>query len=209
MPHHARALLTKPKPFALPGWVTPGRLYNFGNALAFTVGLGASVTSANSSVGQAAFSYLSGSAAAALTTLSTLIFACSGLCYSQAWRHTGLDRVDLTKRADVLSGCGALLLGASLILFGELALGLSAALLHAAGKFGSAAFAQPGSQHRHQIFLATRWSVLASRALGLAACLRALHQSAPANAQIAVLLTLSVCYGLWAAADAMLLKAAR
>jgi hypothetical protein len=145
-------------------------------------------------------------------TLATLVFFWSGEEYRRAWVEGSQPDARRIRRGDLLSGVGAVFLGAGLLMVGDPLLAATAGLLHAAGKFGSAfdrgvAAGGAGTDRRRL----HRWAVVASRlpatligALGIAAVVLA-----PGGATAGALLmpvTLVLCYGLWTAADLMLLR---
>jgi hypothetical protein len=127
----------------------PGQLYNVGNALVLLGGVGGAAFAAigeGSGVGDAGgrvLSHFFGSSAAVALTAATLIFFVGGAAYSRAWRVGGTaPDARLSRLGDILSGVGAVLLGIGLLTLGDALLAVSAGIIHATGKFGSA-FAGP------------------------------------------------------------------
>ena len=122
----------------------PGGLYNLGNALGFGSGLfvaflGTSESADSfSNVLSIGMRYVAGSPAAIALTIATAIFFWSGEVYHRGWSNGYPPDPKLTRLGDLLSGFGAIALGAGLYLLGNPVLAATSGLLHAAGKFGSA-----------------------------------------------------------------------
>ncbi|MET3577367.1 hypothetical protein ABID19_000382 [Mesorhizobium robiniae] len=189
----------------------PGGYYNLGNALGLVMGVTIQLTARQGSGGAAAlFDYFAGSSSAVALTLATLVFFCSGEVYHRAWTGRDVPDPTLNRLADFLSGIGAIGLGVALFLLGQPVLAATAGLLHALGKFGSAAFGPgvPGWP--------TGWpdpfrsAVLASRLPGMLAATLSMCAALPdvwlggSPALVAAPLTLLACYLLWARADLLL-----
>jgi hypothetical protein len=123
----------------------PGRLYNIGNALVLVGGVGGAIAAAigdGFSLGAAAervANHFWGSPSAIALSLAIVVFFAGGTAYSRAWKGNG-PKPDplLTRRGDLLSGIGAVVLGAGLAMLGDAVLAVFAGVLHASGKFGSA-----------------------------------------------------------------------
>lgn len=122
----------------------PGGVYNLGNAIGFGAGLFVAFLgtpeSANSftNVLSIGTRYVAGSPAAVALTIATAIFFWNGEVYHRGWSNGYPPDPKLTRLGDLLSGFGAIALGAGLYLLGNPLLAASSGALHAAGKFGSA-----------------------------------------------------------------------
>lgn len=207
----------------LPRWRSalgePGQLYNIGNWLVLTGGIGGAVFAAigegadfTAAAGRVAQHFFGTSSAVALT-LATLVFIAGGAAYSRAWRDARPSPDPLLSRwGDILSGVGALILGAGLAMLGDATLAIFAGLMHATGKFGSA-FA--GSRQirigARSVLLADvcKDAVLVSRVPSLAAASLGLVTIMLAFGPISELvlaLCVSVSTVYWALADILLLR---
>jgi len=120
----------------------PGVLYNFGNVLGFAAGLAAALwptgSSTAPSVVERTLQHLAGSHAALALTLATAIFFWGGLVYSRAWANGAPPDAALNRQGDLWSTAGAIFLAIGLFELGNPLLALSAGVLHAMGKLGSA-----------------------------------------------------------------------
>jgi hypothetical protein len=197
----------------------PGGLYNIGNALGLTGGITLAIATAKVTADgglqtglAAAADYLAGSASAICITLAMLIFFWGGEVYHRAWAHGFPPDDALNRRGDLLSGWGALVLGAGLFMIGQPMLAATAGLLHAIGKFGSA-LQKPDRLFRPSGPDPFRLTVLASRAPALvlvlgdiAGVLRAPGGGTAITLAPPVLLL--TCYVIWARADILLFKSA-
>ena len=182
----------------------PGGLYNSGNLIGLVSGLALQMIAASGGAGEAAAAYFAGSASALWMTGATLIFMVSGEAYHRAWQFGFPPNKLMNWWGDFLSGFGALALGMALFSMGQTVLALTAGLLHAIGKFGSALHAwhaNPGLDWPRLYRLA----VVASRVPAIGGAMIALIQTSGDQAMIAPA-TLLVCYALWVKADLMLLK---
>jgi len=193
--------------FAASRLHSPGFLYNAGNILGLCIGLAIAVAGSGRS-GQTLLTYFAGDASALCLTAATLVFFVSGAVYERAWQVLDRMRLRMVRSADVLSGVGALLLGASLMLVGQPLLALASAALNSVGKFGSALAAG----RSEQICRYCRWLVLGSRTPGLMASAAPLLAAAvgsvgPSGQDLLMSVTLVACYLVWAGADFLLLKA--
>jgi hypothetical protein len=115
----------------------------------------------------------------------------------------------------MLSGVGVLVLFLALLSLGQVMLAVTAGLLHALGKFGSAAKWRPVPGWRASWPDFFRTAVLVSRvpailaaALDLARVAATSGAATPASVWMTPL-TLLVCYALWCKADLMLFRASR
>ncbi|WP_188254961.1 hypothetical protein [Pseudaminobacter soli (ex Zhang et al. 2022)] len=195
----------------------PGMLYNLGNALGFIVGLGIALAADvaqddRASAWDRGIAHVAGSPAAAALTAATVVFFWGGIAYTKAWSNGAAPNPRLNRQGDVLSGIGAILLGAGLIMMGNPWLAVSAGVLHAAGKFGSALggmATRQGSFVQSRVASLCKDLVLASRVpavfVGAAALWRELIML---DSMERLLLSLSfmTCCLIWAAADWMLLS---
>jgi hypothetical protein len=191
----------------------PGGLYNVGNALGLAGGLAIAVAGAGGTAGptlesgiDAVLDYLAGSASSVAITVAMVIFFVSGEAYHRAWARGFPPVPRLNRRGDLLSGYGAIALGVGLALLGEPLLALTAGLLHALGKFGSALDGPAARRLKRLRPDPCRTAVLVSRLPAIALVLATLFAAAggaarvePAEAATAGLLL--VCYLLWSAAD--------
>ena len=122
----------------------PGGLYNLGNAIGFTGGLVAALIAVPahefglSTALAAAVHYVSGTPAAMALTLATIIFFWSGEQYHRAWSNGFPPDPARNRIGDLSSAVGAILLALAFFALGNVLLALTAGLLHAAGKGGSA-----------------------------------------------------------------------
>ncbi|MER8826647.1 hypothetical protein NKH73_11575 [Mesorhizobium sp. M0938] len=191
----------------------PGGYYNLGNALGLAMGVAIQLAAPQGSGmrGVAAlFDYFAGSSSAVALTLATLVFFCSGEVYHRAWAGRDVPDPTLNRFADLLSGIGAIGLGTALFLLGQPVLAATAGLLHALGKFGSAAFGSgvPGwptawPDPFRSAVLASRLPAMLAAALSIGAALPEVRLG-DSPALIAEPLTLLACYLLWARADLLL-----
>ena len=202
--------------------VGPGGAYNVGNLIGLCQGIVAQTFLAGGSDPQAASSvlagiaaYFAGNAAAVAMTVATVVFIASGEAYHRAWSGRTAPHMGLNRLGDFLSGLGAVALGIALLGLGHPVLALTSGLLHALGKFGSAAHretvpAAAGTRRLPDLFrsmvLVSRVPAFIAAGLDLHATLQATgaatqaHWSTPA--------TLIVCYAFWSWADLLLFKPA-
>lgn len=191
----------------------PGGLYNIGNALGLSGGLAIAVAAAGGTDGptfesgfDAVLDYLAGSASSVAITVAMVIFFISGEKYHRAWIRGYPPDPRLNRLGDLLSGYGAITLGIGLALLGEPLLALTAGLLHALGKFGSALEGPVARRLKRLRPDPCRTAVLVSRfpaiALVLATLYAAVGGTAPIEpAEVATSALLLVCYLLWSVAD--------
>lgn len=198
----------------------PGGYYNLGNALGLAMGIAVQLTSGSAVHGTATgalYDYFAGSGSALALTLATLVFFCSGESYHRAWVDPGASDQRLNRLGDLLSAVGAIGLGAALFLSGQPLLAATAGLMHAFGKFASAAH-RPGVPL--SLGLGSTWpaawpdpfrsAVLASRLPAMLAAMLSIANALPGvwsggqTLALAAPLTLLACYALWARADLML-----
>jgi hypothetical protein len=191
----------------------PGWYYNFGNAFGLATGILLHFATAPQPQASAADSiemliaYLAGGPSAMLLTVAMIIFFWSGECYHRAWSSANPPDVSLNKQGDVLSGWGALALGLGLLILNQPVLALTAGLLHAAGKFGSAYLINKPPLWPAQWPDCWRTLVLLSRLPALMAVVLELSRidmhSAAATDVLAPVWIL-ICYLLWLRADILL-----
>jgi hypothetical protein len=196
----------------------PGGYYNIGNA--FGLGMGIALQAQSVPAGHsglqaaadAASSYLVGNPAATALTIGTAVFFWSGEMYHRAWANGAPPNPVLNRRGDLSSGVGALILFVALLSLGHVMLAVTAGLLHAVGKFGSAWKWRPVPGWRRSWPDCFRTMVLASRVPAILASALDLAQAVaadvPASAWLTPL-TLLVCYALWCKADLMLFCASK
>jgi hypothetical protein len=194
----------------------PGGVYNLGNALGFGAGLFVAFLGAPesadsfSNVLSIGIRYVAGSPAAIALTIATAIFFWSGEVYHQAWSNGYPPNPKLTRLGDLLSGFGAIALGAGLYLLGNPVLAATSGGLHAAGKFGSA-FDVRGELSfvglKIDASTLCRIVVLISRVPAIMAITAdVLSSKAQADGAFAFLsLAMLTCYLIWSVADLMLL----
>jgi len=195
----------------------PGALYNFGNALGFAVGLALALGAASSSdehltLWERALTHLVGSPSALALTIATIIFFWGGMVYGKAWSAGALTDPRLNRWGDMLSGIGAIVLGAGLTMLGDPWLAASAGAMHALGKFGSALGSEatahlPAISERSEALF--KDLVLVSRVPAILASATALWQelASPQGVQgLLLALSFMTCSIIWAAADWMLLS---
>lgn len=195
----------------------PGALYNLGNIVGFVVGLavalGATASGGdNATLWGLAVAHVAGSPAAIALTTATAVFFWGGIVYTKAWANGPPPDPGLNQWGDVLSGIGAIILGAGLVMLGNPWLAASAGALHAAGKFGSAASSAVVTRdarvsERTGAFF--KDLVLVSRVPAILAGAAALwRELAFQESMQGLLLALSfmACCTIWAAADWMLLS---
>ncbi|MFC0010337.1 hypothetical protein [Devosia nitrariae] len=196
----------------------PGGYYNLGNAIGLGMGLllqmrldlsgEAGLFASLGAAGQ----YLAGGWSAAALTVATIIFFWSGEEYHRAWAN-GIPNPLRIQRGDFLSGMGSVALGVSLLLVADPILAATSGLLHAAGKFGSAF--KLGA-HRARLFGVNvpelfRVSVLVSRFPAIVVALIEIARLLgglmidPFH-DLAMPITLLLCYLLWSRADMLLLN---
>ena len=194
----------------------PGGYYNLGNLIGLVSGVVLAVAAAAAAPGgagmagglRATFHYFAGNLSAVCVTLAMAIFFCSGEAYHRAWSRGAPPDPRLNRMCDMLSGWGALALGAGLFMIGEPVLAATAGLLHAVGKFGSALKPEAAGDRWPEIW---RITVLVSRlpAFALVAIEIAAALTMPGGVDPMVLagpVPLLGCYLLWARADLMLLR---
>ena len=195
----------------------PGGVYNLGNALGFGAGLFVAFLdtpeSADSltNVLSIGIRYVVGSPAAVALTIATAIFFWSGEVYHWGWSNGYPPDRKLTRLGDLLSGFGAIALGAGLYLLGNPVLAATSGALHAAGKFGSAFDVRGELSFVGLKFDAStlcRNIVLISRVPAIiASTADVLSSKAQADGAFAFLsLAMLACYLIWAIADLMLLS---
>ncbi len=195
----------------------PGILYNLGNSLGFIVGLGVALSADVSgndtaTIWHQAIKHIAGSPPATALTAATFVFFWGGLVYTKAWSNGAPPEPKLNRLGDVLSGIGAILLGAGLVMVGDLWLAASAGVLHAAGKFGSALGGTAtwrGSLVQIRIADLCKDLVLISRVPAVLVGAIAFSREIVALESLpGLLLSLSfmTCCLIWAAADWMLLS---
>jgi hypothetical protein len=195
--------------------VGPGGYYNVGNAIGLAMGIGLQVGAAPGremqGAASAAWDYLAGNSAAVALTLATAVFFWSGEAYHRAWAHGAPPNDALNRRGDLLSGIGALILGVALLSLGQVVLALTAGLLHAVGKFGSAwrwrsipGWPSDWPNLYRSAVLASRVPAIIAASYGLLWVLGTFGPFTPWSALVTPL-TLLVCYLLWCRADLMLL----
>lgn len=194
----------------------PGGLYNLGNAIGFFGGLSAAIFSVppqDYSVSRAlaaAADSVSGSPPALALTLATVVFFWSGEEYHRAWSRGYPPDETKIRIGDLSSAVGAVLLAFSFLALGNLILALTAGVMHASGKLGSAwgaarAMEKPGTVFRYGTLC--REVVLLSRLPAMAMALRGyLDAGTDSSAQIVNAVLLACCF-IWAAADMQLLPA--
>lgn len=181
----------------------PGGLYNLGNA----IGLIGGVTAALIAIPHGAFSlasaaaavldFLTGSPAALALTLATVIFFWSGEDYHRAWLRGYPPNPALNRSGDLLSAVGAVLLALAFLALGNILLALTAGLLHALGKAGSAY--RPAAGPWREV-------VAVSRLPAAVMAVNGLFTGDP-SAQL-VSGVLLACTLIWATADLLLLEPA-
>lgn len=197
----------------------PGGLYNLGNAIGFFGGMAASLVNipaedfGMSAALAAGTDFVVGSPPATALTLATLIFFWSGEEYHRAFRN-GVPPDEAKIRAgDLSSAVGAVLLAFAFLALGNLVLALTAGVMHATGKLGSAwaasrAIEQPGYSFRYSTLC--REMVLLSRIPATAMAIKGLmaDQAAGATASSHIVSgVLLACCLVWAIADIQLLPA--
>jgi hypothetical protein len=200
----------------------PGGLYNAGNILGLIAGLTVAIDRAPEGVGLASSSralghFFAGSPAAVSLTAATLVFLWSGEHYHRAWRHGYPPDAALNRMGDLSSGIGAVALGVGLSLLANPILAASSGFLHAAGKLGSAFGPQGERVLAGRSFKADnvyRCSVAASRIPAIVVTLSQLSeilftQTAGTEGQCLLLITMLICYALWATADIALMQGVR
>jgi hypothetical protein len=196
----------------------PGGYYNAGNAFGLIMGIALQTGSmpadggAGAGVIGAVMRYLAGNTGAVMLSAATAVFFVSGEAYLRAWAHGAPPDPALNRRGDVLSGVGALLLAVAFVSLGQWMLAVTAGLLHAFGKFGSAGHWRAMAGWPETWPNLYRAAVLASRVpAGLAAfaaffgVVRHFDAGTPLAALLTPL-TLLVCTALWARADLMLFE---
>ena len=194
----------------------PGGLYNLGNALGFGAGLFVTFLAATestdnfSNILSIGMRYVAGSPAAVALAIATAIFFWSGEAYHQAWSNGYPPDPKLTRLGDLLSGFGAIALGAGLYLLGNPVLAATSGALHAVGKFGSA-FDVRGELSfvglKIDASTLCRIVVLISRVPAIiASTADVLSSKAQADGSFAFIsLVMLACYLIWSVADLMLL----
>ncbi|MER8378346.1 MULTISPECIES: hypothetical protein [unclassified Mesorhizobium] len=188
----------------------PGGYYNLGNALGLAMGVAMQLATGPEWGAGTLFDYFAGSGSAVALTLATSIFFCSGEVYHRAWAGRDVPDPALNRRADLLSGLGAIGLGVALFLLGQPVLAATAGLLHALGKFGSAVSGMivPGWPARwpdpfRSAVLASRLPAALAAALSAGSAVPEVWSGA-SPALVTAPLTLLACYALWARADLLL-----
>ena len=194
----------------------PGGLYNLGNVLGFGAGLfvtflvATESTNSVSNVLSIGMRYIAGSPAAVALAIATAIFFWSGEAYHRAWSNGYPPDQKLTWLGDLLSGFGAIGLGAGLYLLSNPFLAATSGLLHAAGKFGSTLGVRgellllgrkiDASALCRNIVLTSRFPAIVATTADLLST-KAHDDRAFAFNAVAML----ACYVIWAIADSMLL----
>ena len=190
--------------------IGPGGLYNLGNAFGLATGLGFYLA-ATPDGSDVLLAYFTGSVASTLMTLSMLVFFWGGEVYHRAFNTEGDLDFGLLRRGDVLSGFGALLLGGGLMALGHPVLAATAGLAHAIGKFGSG-WSLPGGWWPARLPDFWRSLVLVSRVPAIVAALSALWLAQTTGPLLSAAgltpISLLLCYGLWLAADLILMRSA-
>ena len=199
----------------------PGGYYNIGNAFGLGMGIALQMESIPAghsgleAAANAATFYLVGNPAATALTLGTAVFFWSGEMYHRAWADGAPPNPVLTRRGDLSSGIGALILFVALISLGHVMLAATAGLLHALGKFGSAWKWRPIPGWRatwpdcfRTLVLASRVPAILASALDLAYAVASADAAAPASAWLTPM-TLLFCYAVWCKADLMLFLASK
>ncbi len=199
----------------------PGGYYNIGNA--FGLGMGIALQMESIPAGHsgleaaagAATSYLVGNPAATALTLGTAVFFWSGEMYHRAWANGAPPNPVLNRRGDLSSGIGALILFVALLSLGHVMLAVTAGLLHAFGKFGSAWKWRPLPGWRatwpdffRTMVLASRVPAILASSIDLAHVVASGDAATPVSAWLTPL-TLLVCYAVWCKADLMLFRASK
>lgn len=190
----------------------PGGYYNLGNAFGLFTGLFLYLTQVSpnelSDSIRAATDYLAGSTSSVALTLSMLIFFWSGELYHRAWRNGAPPVANLNRSGDLWSCWGALALGVGLLLLGQPVLALTAGLLHAIGKFGSACSLPSSRWWKSDWPDMWRTTVVFSRVPALIAIVIEVTSFTTQGALFTTAgfgpLTLLVCYLFWLKADLML-----
>lgn len=189
----------------------PGGLYNLGNAIGFAGGLAAALIAVPavefgfSTALAAAGHYVSGTPAALALTLATAIFFWSGEQYHRAWANGFPPDPAKNRTGDLSSAAGAILLACAFFALGNVLLALTAGVLHAAGKAGSALLAS-SRKPAEQTMLSSnlcREVVILSRIPAAAMAIGGLMVGDPASRIVSAVLL--ACCLIWAAADLMLL----
>jgi hypothetical protein len=199
----------------------PGGYYNAGNVIGLGVSLVAQFFLATGAPPRSGadilVGYFAGSSSAVALTAATVIFLVSGEVYHRAWAGRAAPDENLNRLGDILSAIGALALTVSLVLAGQLLLGVASGLLIAGGKLGSAI---TGDDRSRLVLWPVTWidpfrgAVLLGRLPGIAAVaielgFRIINQQQGASLgaflQPAVLL---FCYLLWVKADLLLMQSA-
>lgn len=185
----------------------PGGLYNLGNAFGLVTGLALHLAAGSSGNGRW-WDYFVGSPAALALTIAMVVFYVSGEAYHQAFSDPGKPDLSRLRTGDLLSGHGAVMLGVGLLFLGQPMLAATAGALHAIGKYGSTM--SPPVAHWSNL---CRGAVVLSRLPAVAAALLALGKVAGELPLLSVgvltPITMLVCYGLWLAADVLLLRPIR
>ena len=199
----------------------PGGYYNIGNAFGLGMGIALQMESVPAGHGgleaavDAASSYLVGNPAATALTLGTAVFFWSGEMYHRAWANGAPPNPVLNRRGDLSSGIGALILFVALFSLGHVMLAVTAGLLHALGKFGSAwkwrsipGWRATWPDFFRTMVLASRVPAILASSIDLAHAVATADAATPASAWLTPL-TLLVCYAVWCKADLMLFRASR
>ncbi len=194
----------------------PGGFYNLGNAFGLLTGLllhAAHMSSGSQRSTESfyvVFDYLAGSVSSLALTLSMIVFFWSGELYYRAWSRGFPPEPGLNRAGDLWSCWGALALGVGLLLLNQPVLALTAGLLHALGKYGSAK-SLPAIKGWPETWPdCWRTIVLASRVPALMAVLIEMTLYTMKGDLLTVSgfgpMTLLVCYLLWLKADLLLLS---
>lgn len=193
----------------------PGTLYNTGNLIGLISGIAFAISAGEAK--SAIAEYLVGDPGAIALTVAMVVFFISGECYRKV-PATSPERAEaLLRRADFLSGIGALTLSVALFWYGDYLLAIVSTALLAGGKFGNALsragslpvrLEVPWRSATHTLHIDLyRLSVVLSRfpaMLGLAKTI--LIGLSDANASTLQAMILFLCYLLWLFADLLLMR---
>lgn len=197
----------------------PGGLYNLGNCIGFSGGLCAAILGVSderrgfASALAAAADFLYGSPAAIALTLATAVFFWSGEVYHRAWARGFPPDPHQLRSGDFSSAAGAVLLALAFFALGNVVLALTAGVLHAAGKLGSALVDRTANQKPDRWLMNSTFArevVLLSRLPAMAMGLMGLLSAAPPGVGLESQIVsgvLLLCCIVWAAADMLLLPA--
>lgn len=198
----------------------PGGYYNLGNPIGLVSGLVQAIVGGAANAGEAAGpgagiqDHVLGSPAAVALSMATILLFIGAELYHQAWRAAAGTDPALLRCGDLFAAFGALALAVSLACVGNVALALTAAVLHAAGRLGSVLMPRaqwilraPGLPP----FDPFRIAVVASRLPAVLAIAFALFPpvlaGTPAPADVATQQAILLPCALWTRADLLLLRA--